>query len=308
MDINTSDVGKLVILSIKQNWGPGKIIKIEKGFAHIRFRDCGDTMNRKYPLRDNPLIWSVTQTDERLDEMLSKKPRKKRQPAAPFRKLEFNQALGLFKTRYPLAFSDELYLGGPGQGGQYALEKMAREFQAAFGDGQLQKMMENHSFYVLTDQAEAILKKQDLISRGELKSFLQLLRDEKETFIYFKALAQILGPVEVTEPTMRPYFETVSACPVQGFGKWANATLFPFLARPGCHMLVNPNLAKSFASHMGHFLAWEDQPNWGTYFAVMEMAARYLVLLKPLGARDYLDVFSFMKAVCEGAEQKSTVQ
>jgi hypothetical protein len=168
-------------------------------------------------------------------------------------------------------------------------------------------MVENHSVHLMTEQAEAILEGQDLIFRGELKSFLQLLRDEKETFFYFKALSQVLGPVGINEPTMRPYFETVTACPVQGFGKWANATLFPFLARPGCHMLVKPNLAKNFASHMGHHLAWEHQPNWTTYCSVLDMAAGYLVLLKPLGARDYLDVFSFMKAVCEGAEQAAPV-
>ncbi len=307
MIINTSDVGKLVVLSIKQNWGPGKITKIEKGYAFIRFRDCGDTMARKYPLQENPLIWATAQADERLDEMLAVKPRKKREPAAPFRLLDFNQAMDIFQARYPQAFSDPHYHGGRGEGGQYAIEDAAREVHSAFGDGQLKKMVENHSLRVISDRTEAILEKQDLVLRAELKSFMQLLRDEKETFFYFKALSQVLGPVEVNENTMRPYFETVNACPVQGFGKWPNATLFPFLARPECHMLVKSNLTKSFATHLGHPLAYEHHPNWRTYSAVMEMSAGYLVLLKPFGARDYLDVFSFMKVVSEEVGQKTTI-
>jgi hypothetical protein len=307
MIINTSDVGKLVVLSIKQNWGPGKITKIEKGYAYIRFRDCGDTMARKYPLQENPLIWATNQTDERLDEMLATKPRKKRETAAPFRLLDFNQALEIFKTRYPKTFSDPLYRGGPGEGGQYVIEDMARKFHAAFGDGQLLQMVENHSLHVITDRAEEILQDQDLIYRGELKSFMQLLRDEKEIFFYFKSLANVLGPVEVNEGTLRPYFETVNACSVQGFGKWPNATLFPFLARPECHMLVKSNLTKTFATHLGHPLAYEHHPNWRTYSAIMEMSAGYLVLLKPFGARDYLDVYSFMRVVSEGVGQKTTI-
>jgi len=48
MHINSKDIGKLVELPIKPDWGPGKIMKLEEGHAYIRFRDCGDTMARKY--------------------------------------------------------------------------------------------------------------------------------------------------------------------------------------------------------------------------------------------------------------------
>jgi hypothetical protein len=308
MDITKKDVGKLVILPIKESWGPGKILKIEKGFAFIRFRDCEDAMAKKYPLTGNILIKADGQTDAALDELIAKKIRKKRETAAPLPLLDFNQGLGIFKSRYPQAFTDLLYRGGPGAGGQYALEHLAREFQSAFGDGQLRHMVENHSLRVIADRAQAILNEQDLIYRGEIKCFKELLNNETESLLYFKALSNVLGPVEVNEGTMKPYFEMVNASTIQGFAKWPNATFFPFLARPESHMLLKPHVAKDFATMMGHGLLYEHHPNWRTYSALMEMAAGYLVLLKPLGARDYLDVFSFMTVIYDGAKQKASVQ
>ncbi len=306
MMIKRSDAGKLVTLPIKPDWGPGKIVKIEAGYAYIRFRDCEDRMAKKYSVTENPLALSQVQTDAVLDDLIQQSEKKKRvrKPAEPIRRITFQEAVALFKAKYPQAFGDALYKGGAKVGGQYAIEDLARTFHSSFGDGQLRKMVDNHSARVIADRALALLDRQDLIYRGELKSFKNLLKDEAQTLAYFRALAFALEAGAVTETSMRPYFEAVNACPIPGFAKWPNATLFLFLARPECHMLLKPQVTKRFAAMLGNALIYEAHPNWMTYVNLLEMSAGTLGMLKPLGARDYLDLLTFMQVVQETASQK----
>jgi hypothetical protein len=297
----------LVDLSIKPDWGPGKLLKVENGYAFVRFRDCGDRMAKKFGINDNPLSWATVQTDARLDEMTQDPVKKKRRPAVPARILDFNQALGFFQDRYPRAFSDPLYQGGPQAGGQYQVEELSRQFHASFGDGQLGKMVDNRGSRVIVERMLLILKDQDLLYRTELKSFKELLKDENQTLLYFKALSEVLEAGEVNHDWMNPYFEAVKAVQVPGFAKWPNTTLLPFLAQPNRHMLLKPQVAKGIAAMLGNPFIYEPQPNWRTYLTLLEMSAGYLKMLQPLGARDYLDVQSFFSVVYDGATEKAMV-
>jgi hypothetical protein len=47
-------------------------------------------------------------------------------------------------------------------------------------------------------------------------------------------------------------------------------------------------------------LQYNAIPNWITYQALLRMGTVYLELLRRLGARDYLDVQSFIYVTCGG--------
>ncbi len=306
MILNISDVGKLVVLPIKLDWGPGRILKIEEGFAHVFFRDCEDRSAKKYPAGDNLLFWATTQTDERLDEILQAAQKKKR-PAASRRRLEFNEALRIFKARFPQTFFDYLYKNGTGKGGHSQAEGLSRDYHAAFGNGLLRRLVETRSVQGIVDRSLSILRGQDMLYGKAFEGFKVLLKDEVSTLAYFQALVEILEMGNPTETSIKSYFEAVKACPVPGFAKWPNATLFPFLARPERFMLLKPLMARSYAARLGHPFEFEHELNLWTYLDLLEMARGTLSLLKPMGARDYLDVFAFMTVVLEGAEQKTAV-
>jgi len=61
MKIEKSDLGKIVELPIKPEWGPGIISKVENRFAFIKFRNAEDRTAKRYFLRENPLEWSANQ-------------------------------------------------------------------------------------------------------------------------------------------------------------------------------------------------------------------------------------------------------
>ena len=61
MIIDTKDLGKIVELPIKPEWGPGIISKLETRFALIIFRDAEEKEPKKYFLSENPLKWAANQ-------------------------------------------------------------------------------------------------------------------------------------------------------------------------------------------------------------------------------------------------------
>ena len=55
MEINENDLGKIVQLSLKPEWGMGIINKIQNRFAYILFRDAKEKTPKKYLRSENPL-------------------------------------------------------------------------------------------------------------------------------------------------------------------------------------------------------------------------------------------------------------
>jgi hypothetical protein len=78
---------------------------------------------------------------------------------------------------------------------------------------------------------------------------------------------------------------------------WPIVTLLPFIARPDRHMLLRPRFACDVAQRLGLELAYEPQPSWSTYSALLASVKVLLEQLRPLGASDHVDVEAFMHVV-----------
>ncbi len=77
---------------------------------------------------------------------------------------------------------------------------------------------------------------------------------------------------------------------------WPAVTLLPFVGRPDVHMLLRPHFACDAAQRLGFSLAYEAVPSWDTYASLLASTGQLLDKLRPLGARDHIDVESFMHA------------
>jgi hypothetical protein len=69
-------------------------------------------------------------------------------------------------------------------------------------------------------------------------------------------------------------------------------------------MFLKPQVTKRAAESLGFDLKFESAPNWTTYEALLRMARTYLDLLRPLGAIDFLDVYSFFYVSGGGYDDK----
>jgi hypothetical protein len=77
-------------------------------------------------------------------------------------------------------------------------------------------------------------------------------------------------------------------------GTWPVLTMVPFIARPDCHMLLKPEMTKESAARLAYDISYSAQLNWSTYERLLDMSHVLLERLRSLGARDFIDVQSFM--------------
>lgn len=134
---------------------------------------------------------------------------------------------------------------------------------------------------------------------AEKASFEEALKDPGLARGYFTALFQLLA----APAPERDRFEALAAAVAvmqPGAAEeagWPIVTLLPFVARPDLHMLLRPRFACEVGHRLGLELAYEPRPSWATYSALLRSTELLLEKLRPLGARDHVDVEAFMHVV-----------
>jgi hypothetical protein len=88
MQINESDLGKIVQLTIKPEWGLGIISKVENRFAFIIFRSSEDKTAKKYYRVENPLSLATDQMQPDLTKRARAKNKKVKMVLVPEIKVE----------------------------------------------------------------------------------------------------------------------------------------------------------------------------------------------------------------------------
>ena len=78
---------------------------------------------------------------------------------------------------------------------------------------------------------------------------------------------------------------------------WPVVTILPFLAKPEAHMFLKPVQTQRIAEAFTFDLSYSPHPKWATYDRLLTLSNRLLDRLRPLGARDLIDVQSFMWVV-----------
>jgi hypothetical protein len=80
---------------------------------------------------------------------------------------------------------------------------------------------------------------------------------------------------------------------------WPVLTLLPYLADPNRFMFLKPGPTKDYADRLRFDLHYDAALEWGVYERLMILAQDLLERLRPLGARDFIDVQSFMWVISE---------
>jgi hypothetical protein len=80
--------------------------------------------------------------------------------------------------------------------------------------------------------------------------------------------------------------------------KWPVVTLFPFIARPGTHLILKPLTTKRAAARLGFDLAYASRPNARTYAAMMSYVCWLRQAIAPWRPRDFIDLQSFLWVTC----------
>jgi hypothetical protein len=216
--------------------------------------------------------------------------------------LSHADAVARFLDVFPQGFADPTYVGD----GTNKRERVFRWRRAhdvyveTLGGGEGERLLAADDVGGLAERALQVERPVRPLHRDtEKASFEEALKDLGAARGYFAALFDLLAAPAPEQSRFEALAAAVAAM-VPGAPQesgWPIVTLLPFVARPDLHMVLRPRFACEVAQRLGLDLAYDPRPNWPTYSALLRSAEVLLEKLRPLGARDHVDVDSFMYVV-----------
>ena len=282
--------------------GTGKVVAVEATALHVFFpgSDTRFAAKLRWPAAGAFLSVDAPEPDpslEALDSFAMDATSGRYALAAGF--VGQDEAVSAFLAEHPAAF---LVVDGPAKG---APRNDRRErWRAAsalwaktLGGGQAAALLEDGEHAELARRALRVAGPA-LAVHGmmEPETLAEAFQPGPEIRDFLHAL---VGYLAVPLPA-RARFDKLCAA-VRALGTppdaaWPLVTFFPFVASPARHVLLLPRSACAAAARLGCDLRFEATPNWATYVRLRDLSSRLLEKLAPSGARDHVDVESFLHA------------
>ncbi|HNZ96676.1 MAG TPA: DUF3553 domain-containing protein [Thermoanaerobaculia bacterium] len=289
-------------------WGPGRILDVDGTKVVVYFRDLSgaepEAAVRTIDTRYVPLARAESQSDPFLDNLPPYANGRFQRSVK--KRVTLPEGLEEFRSHHPLFFEDPAYVGDL-KTGERAYKWAAHEqFEAALGGGRLRSLLREGKIDEVRSHALGVEERLNLVAVYEKAAFRDGLRDDAAARRYFAALLDILeAPVIAREP-FEAYLHAVDSLPSEegktSPAKWTVATILPFIAQPDRFMFLKPEVTQDCANRLTFDLDYRPQLNWPTYAKLLEMSGHLLETLRPYGARDYIDVQSFIWLIGGGWE------
>jgi len=293
MVLTPNDVGILVEHTV---WKRGKVIEIISPYAIIHFPALANSpQGPQRKLREDAaqLTKASVQSDPELDHVETGPAKPKKAAKRKVKDLAngIDEAVAWFEQTYPAKFEDEKFTDSDLRNKRSAAEV----FQVNFGEGRGGAMVDQGKHAEIASTFDGIFRATNILSPFEIKAVHKAFvkADESSTKVLGATLAFLSNPGMQSFKAMA---DAVSQLPADG-GKvftWPIVTLLPFLADPNRFIALKPTNTELMAARMNANLKYDTTPNWETYQAALHMAGTLLDKLKPLGAKDMIDVQQFM--------------
>ena len=287
--------------------GVGKVVALEANAAHVFFPDGDKRFAAKLRLPAarallrtegfEPNGWLQGLSAFELDPATGRY-------ALAASWLTHDQAVDRFLEVFPKGFVDPSYLG-TGHGERASLWRAAH--QAWVGkprNGDREPAPLGDDVPALVKRA---LKVEKIVApldppadKGAVKA---AFADEAKAHAFFTALTELLAVPSPGRGRFEKLFAVAATLPVEPPQRWLVATLFPFVAAPERHVLLRPRSTREAAERLGCDLRYDPSPNWVTYSTLRTLATQLLGKLKPLGAKDYVDVEAFLHVTAAAKRQ-----
>jgi len=207
------------------------------------------------------------------------------------------EALARFKEMSPDGFA------GPDQppeakGRTASWRRAHRTFAECLGGGEGEKLLAAGDLAGLVERALRVERHvRPLFATGEKTALAAALADPAVTGPFFAALFAFIATPAPEREAFEALASAASTLPrASAETTWSVATVLPFVARPDIHVAVRPRLVCDAARRLGFELRYVAEPSWYTYQSLADASGRLLERLRPLGARDHMDVEAFMHA------------
>ena len=296
--MNAFKPGQLVRHDGHAEWGLGRILMIDGQKAHAFFLNQPGNAAILFQTKDDgsPLKLAPEQSDPWLDNLPPFGMKDGRLRLSQVR-LTKAQAMEKFCRRFPLGFRDETYLTDPKHGERQNKWQAHELFLELLGNGEAARLLAAESIDELARRVFVVAISTNLLHPSWDKAPLKdALKSSDALRPYLSALVDVVTADKPNQATFDAHVAALEKLPQPGtpVASWPGATIIPYLAQPDRHMLLRPSVTQHAAERFGIELNYVPRPNWRTYSSLLGMAAQLFKDLKPHGARDYIDVQSFI--------------
>jgi hypothetical protein len=278
--------------------GIGRIVAVQGTTIHIYFHEKGGQCATKLALDSAKKFLrsaSVT-THEWLDHLPPFSfDRERNAFCLEHEKLTHEQAVATFLQAFPEGFTDARYIGDHRTGERSYKEEVAQEWKQALGGVEGRQLLQDGNLDELRQRLMRVAQINLLHPNWDKGPLKDGLADDGAARAFFAALFDA-AEEEPGQERFNRLVASLEAMPTPGspVASWPVATIFPYLARPDRHMFVRPTPTEEAAKRLGFELNYRSEPNWRTYNSVLAFARVLLNDLRKYGARDFLDVQSFI--------------
>ncbi len=281
--------------------GLGRVVALEDDAVHVFFQASANRFATKLRLPTATPFLSPTAANNPWLEGMSFFSRDSKTGRYGLSEawLPQDQAIARFTEAFPQGLGEQKGVGkGKEKGDRAGKWRAAHEaFFELLGGGEGERLLADNKIDELVGRAlrveRHVIPLQPTADKTSLKDALQ---DPTASAGFFAALFELLAVPAPGEPSFEKLASAVTALPRHGSpgAAWQIATALPFIAQPDRHMILRPRPTCEAAHRLGFDVSCDAAPNWFTYSALLRLSGLLLDTLRRLGARDYIDVESFM--------------
>lgn len=272
-------------------FGLGKVLDVNVQHVLIHFRDDNQEF-RKLAVGKSPLTVPEVQSDPQLDSLPVFHDGKFEGKS---KRIGLDDAIGEFVKQFPKGFEDPAYAE------QRAPRWAAHEqFDATLGGGLAEELVAANEVAEITQQAVALIGPTKLLSKFELIALRDGLGEAPLAKRFFGALLEFVkAPADESGFTRlaTAIGNLPATTPKARVASWPVLTILPFLARPDLFLFLKPEPTVASALRLRFDLHYDPSLNWVTYHQLMTLSTLLLEKLRPHGARDHIDVQSFLSVI-----------
>ena len=293
-----TESGLSVGLLVKhKTWGLGKVLQLDPEDVWVYFKDVEGTPKdavKKLKRRFAVLTIAECQSDGALDNLPPMVRDGRVEPPDVLRITE-QQAVNMFVAEYPL-FDNPAYRKYERDYKWEAHREVAAELLSSSG----RRIVADGPADVLVTMLKKMIHRTNLLAIQEMMALNEALdRDQQAARAFAGAVLSLVD--EGNERAFSRLVEATAGLPADA-GRaraltWPIVTILPFLAMPDRHMFLKPMQTRRIAEAFSFDLLYSSDPNWTTYDRLLTLSNRLLERLRPLRARDLIDVQSFMWVV-----------
>jgi hypothetical protein len=197
-----------------------------------------------------------------------------------------------FLRYYPQGFADPDYL---------ALERgykwqAHQRWLSELGEAEFRRLLRARAFGEIARRAVSIESRTNLLFSFEKMALRDAVKSAAGAKAFGHGLFDFLYGRNPLQRRFTQWCEVIAELPRRQTRvlTWPVATVFGFIAQPRIHFFMKPMVTRKAAERYGYSLPYQSRPQWEIYAGVLAFARLVRTDLQNMGARDMIDLQSFL--------------